>query len=135
MNFFKNLGKKITDAIAEREIIDVSLGSRLWLIVGQKTTWYWFRLFYKNYEFCVMENWIGEEELSIYICPYCKKDLQNAESWGFHVNVCKEKEKEMSNCYKENYFSKKCFDCKNKMICRDKVYDDLLKQFEGKEEK
>ena len=28
-----------------------------------------------------------------------------------------------------------CFDCDNKMICRDKVYDDLLKQFEEKEEK
>ena len=49
------------------------------------------------------------------------------------IDVCDKKEKEKRNCYKKNYFSKKCFDCKNKMICRDKVYDDLLKQFEEKE--
>ena len=64
-------------------------------------------------------NMISENTYHKMVCYHCKK----------------RKEKERSNCYKENYFSKKCFDCDNKMICRDKVYDDLLKQFEEKEKK
>ena len=47
------------------------------------------------------------------LCP----DTYNYEScdqWKLKKEL---KEKERSNCYKENYFSKKCFDCDNKMIC------------------
>jgi len=59
---FKNLGKILTEVIAESNILFVPIRSRLFYVVGPQITWLRFRQIYGDYDF-----WCKEYD---YSCVY-----------------------------------------------------------------